>query len=166
MKTIFVPARRFPLFWCTVFAALVALSGCESTPSFGNRVRDRFATVQPKVQTFEADARTVYFAAQTAFKRLDYTLTRTNLSGYRVEAASRINTSVAFRDSRQLIASLGVSEVGPNQAEVSLRLVEQLEGQGLGGASELALKEHGFYETFFMVLQRVLQEQAAPGAAK
>lgn len=139
---------------------LLFLAACESTsPSFGERVRDRFAAIAPKVYGFDVDARTVYFAAQQAFKRLDYTLTRTNLSGYRIEAASRINTSVAFRDSRQLIASVTIAEVGPNQAELSMRLVEQLEGQGLGGASELALKEHGFYETYLSVLQQVLAEQ-------
>jgi hypothetical protein len=138
----------------------VLLAGCESA-SFSERLRGRFAAVPAKVQTVDADARTVYFAAQQAFKRLDYTLTRTTLSGYRVEAASRINTSVAFRDSRQLIAQVEVAEVGPSQAEVSMRLVEQLEGQGLGGASELTLKEHGFYETYFAVLKQVLAEQAA-----
>lgn len=145
--------------------ALFAFAGCESD-SFSNRVRDRFAAAQPKVMEFDADARTVYFAAQAAFKRLDYTLTRSSLAGFRIEAASRIRTSVAFRDSRQLIAQVEIAEAGPHKAELSMRLAEQLEGQGLGGASELALKEHGFYETYFTVLQQVLQEQTAPGAAK
>ncbi|MDP2138547.1 MAG: hypothetical protein Q8J74_11915 [Candidatus Didemnitutus sp.] len=149
------------------FALLsLLLAGCESMPSMKERVRDRFAAVVPKVSVYEGDSRTVYLAAQAAFKRLDYTVTRASVGGLRIEAASRINTSVAFRDSRQLIAVVKIGEVGPNQSEVTLQLREQLEGEGLGGASELALREHGFYETYFAVLQQVLAEEAAVGAAK
>jgi len=143
---------------------LFALLACENT-SLSDRVRERFAVVPPKVETFEADARTVYVAAQQAFKRLDYTIVRSSLSGHRIQASSRINTSVAFRDSRQLVAHVEIAEVGPNQAELSMRLVEQLEGQGLGGASELALKDHGFYETYFTVLQQVLSDQTRTESA-
>jgi hypothetical protein len=143
--------------------AVMLLAGCESE-SFSDRVRNRFSEVPPKVQVFDGDTRTVYFAAQLAFKRLDYNLLRSSVADLRIEAASRINTSVAFRDSRQLIALIEIAQVGPNQSEVSMRLTEQMEGQGLGGASELPLREHGFYGTYYAVLEQVLREQA--GAAK
>lgn len=149
------------------FALLcLLLAGCESMPTMKERVRDRFAAVVPKVSVYEGDTRTVYLAAQAAFKRLDYTVTRANLGGLRIEAVSRINTSAAFRDSRQLIATVKIAEVGLHQSEVTLQLREQLEGEGLGGASELALREHGFYETYFTVLQQVLAEEGAARAAK
>lgn len=142
---------------------LLLLAGCESLPQ---NMRERFAPVPPQVETYEADARSVFFAAQLAFKRLDFNLTRTSLSGHRVEAASRINTSVAFQDSRQLLAYVAIEDVGPGQSEVSLRLIEALEGRGLGGASELPLREHGFYGTYFSVLKQVLEEQAATAVGR
>lgn len=137
------------------------LTSCESLQT---RVRDRFSEVSPKTQTFDGDTRAVYLAVQAAFKRLDFNLTRSSVSDLRVEAASRINTSHAFADSRQLVAQVTIASVGPAQSEVSMRLSEQVEAQGLGGPSERALREHGFYETYFAVLQQVLAEQKASSA--
>lgn len=156
-------ARSLALVLSTL--AALFLAGCEST-SFSDRVRDRFGEVAPKVQTVDGDTRTVYFAAQKAFKQLDYNLVRSNLSNLRIEAASRINTSTVFRDSRQLIAFIEITPSGPSTSDVAMRLVEQMEAPGLGGANELPLKEHGFYETYFAVLQQVLREEAAAAAAK
>jgi hypothetical protein len=142
--------------------SLAFLTGCESLES---RVRDRFTDVPPKTQTFDGESRAVYHAVQAAFKRLDFNLTRSSIGDLRVEAASRINTSRAFADSRQLVAQVEIAAVGPAQSEVSLRLTEQVEAQGLGGPSERGLREHGFYETYFAVLQQVLTEQKAAPAA-
>ncbi len=103
---------------------------------------------------------------QTAFKRLDYVLTRSSASDLRVEAASRINTSTVFRDSRQIVAAVELAVVGPNQIEVGLRLLEAMEAPGIGGPNEVPLREHGFYETYFAVLDGVVREQAAAAAAK
>lgn len=147
-----------------LLAAVGLLAGCESLES---RVRDRFADVPPKTQTVDGEPRAVYYAVQAAFKRLDFNLTRSSVTELRVEAASRINTSVAFADSRQLIAQVTIASVGPAQSEVSMRLSEQVEAKGLGGPNERPLREHGFYETYFTVLQQVLAEQkAAPAGAK
>lgn len=139
-------------------ALAVLFAGCESLES---RVRDRFAEVPPKTQTFDGDTRAIYFAAQAAFKRLDFNLTRSSVADLRVEGASRINTSHAFADSRQLVALVTIASVGPAQSEVSMRLTEQVEAQGLGGPNERPLREHGFYGTYFAVLQQVLAEQKA-----
>ncbi len=145
--------------------SVMLLAGCESE-SFSDRLRNRFTAVPPKVQVFDGDTRTVYFAAQLAFKRLDYNLLRSSVADLRIEAASRINTSVAFRDSRQLIALIEIAQVGPTQSEVSMRLTEQMEGQGLGGANELPLREHGFYGTYFAVLEQVMREQTEAAKAQ
>jgi len=148
---------KTPFALTLVLVAVVGLlAGCESLES---RVRDRFADVPPKTQVVDGESRAVYYAAQAAFKRLDFNLTRSSITDLRVEAASRINTSVAFADSRQLVAQITIVAVGPAQSEVSMRLSEQVEAQGLGGPSERSLREHGFYETYFAVLQQVLAEQ-------
>lgn len=146
-----------------LFALAGLLAGCESLES---RVRDRFADVPPKTQTVDGDTRAVYFAVQAAFKRLDFNLTRSSVTDLRVEAASRINTSRAFADSRQLVAQVTIASVGPAQSEVSMRLTEQVEAQGLGGPNERPLREHGFYETYFAVLQQVLAEQKTAAAGR
>lgn len=142
-------------------ASSLFLAGCES---LNERVRDRLAEVPPKTQAVDADAKTAYYAVQTAFKRLDFTLTRSSLASLRVEAASRIDRSVAFADSRQLVAQVQLTSLGDGKSEVALRLTEQVESQGMGGPSERPLREHGFYETYFPVLQQVLSEQKAAGA--
>lgn len=162
MSSLFAPRLRSGII---VIGLIAFLAGCESE-SFSDRVRNRFAAVPPKVQVFDGDTRTVYFAAQLAFKKLDYNLLRSSIADLRIEAASRINTSVAFRDSRQLIALVEIAQIGPDQSEVSLRLTEQMEAQGLGGANELPLRDHGFYGTYFAALERVLREQAETAKAQ
>ncbi len=154
---------RTLVFLCCGLAALLA--GCEST-SLSQRLRERFSAAPPKTHVVAGDSRDVYYAVQTAFKRLDYVLTRSNVSDLRVEAASRINTSTVFRDSRQIVAAVELAVVGPNQIEVGLRLLEAMEAPGIGGPNEVPLREHGFYETYFAVLDGVVREQAAAAAAK
>lgn len=150
--------------WACCGIALL-LAGCEST-SLGDRLRERFSAVPAKAHVYEGDTRAVYFAAQATFKRLDFVLTRSSVSDLRIEAASRINTSTVFRDSRQIVAAVEIASVGPNSTEVSLRLLEAMEAPGLGGANELPLREHGFYETYFAYLRQTLAEEAAAGAKK
>lgn len=141
-------------------AAVLFLAGCGSS-ALPQRMRARFADVPPQVELVAADPRSAYFAAQEAFRRLDYTLVRSSLATLSVEAASRIHTSVAFHDAVQLRAELTVSAAGPGRAEVALRLFALREAPGLGGAGETPRAEHGFYATYFAALQQVLAESAA-----
>jgi hypothetical protein len=138
-----------------------AFAGCESV---SERVRERFADVPPQVRLYQTDVKTAYHAAQIAFRRLDFNLTR-SFPGH-VEASSRINRSEAFNDARQLVALVKVRDAGPGQVEVSLALTEQVENASLGGPSEQPLREHGFYDTYFATVQTVLQDGSAAAAAK
>lgn len=146
-----------------LWTSLLLLAGCGSMPQ---NMRERFPPVPPRVETFEADARTTFSAAQLAFKRLDFNLTRTSLTGFRVEASKAVNPSVASRDSRRLHAYLGVEDARPNECEVSLRLITVPGGRGLGASSQLALREHDLYAKYFAVLQDVLAEHRAAGAPR
>ncbi|MBI2517895.1 MAG: hypothetical protein HYV95_13405 [Opitutae bacterium] len=139
------------------------LAGCESMTE---RVQERFAAVAPKVRDFDGEQRTVYYAAQLAFKRLDFVLTSSSLGSAHIEAGSRIHTSEAFGDSRQLVAQVHLSEVAPGRTEVALTLQEQVENASLGGPSQQPLREHAFFETYFATLEAVLLEQSAELAAK
>ena len=133
-------------------AVLGCFAGCESMP-------DRFAAVPPKVQVVEGNPEQVYLAAQQAFKRLDFVLTRSTMG--RVEAASAIRTSETFADSRQLVAKLAIHELEPGKSEVELWVTEETASQSVGGTRRHALRENGFYGLYFSMLQQVLQERAA-----
>jgi len=139
--------------------SVLILSGCRSTP-------DGFATtaVPPQVQVVEGNRETVYLAAQQAFKRLDFVLTRSVIG--RVEAASAIHTSETLGNSRQLVAKVEIHEAEPGKSEVELWVTEEMASQSMGGTHRQALKENGFYGLYFAMLQEVLQEQAADKAAE
>ena len=132
------------------------LSGCES-------VTDRFSPVQPKLQVFNGDQFAVNAAALQAFKRLDFLVTRSKAVD--IEAVSRIHTSAAFADSRQLTARLHLNEAGPGKTEVEMIVTEQVQSQSMGGTSQQTMREHGFYQLYFATLQQVLDEQTTAGVA-
>jgi len=127
------------------------LTGCES-------VTDRFSPVVPKVQVFNAEQDILKAAALQAFKRLDFTVTRSK--GIDLEAVSRIHSSVAFADSRQLLAKVHLSEAGPGKTAVEMTVTEQFQGDRVGGTSQQAMREHGFFQLYFATLQQVLEENA------
>jgi hypothetical protein len=135
----------------------LCLAGCESMP-------DRFSTVPPKMQVFNGDEPAVSAAALQAFKRLDFLVTRSK--GVELEAVSRIHTSVAFADSRQLSAKVQLIEAGPGKTEVDLSLTEEVQSQSMGGTSQQDLRDHSFFQLYFATLQQVLDENAAGEIAK
>jgi hypothetical protein len=149
-------------FTLIALCAAALLAGCESMPG---RVQERFAAVPPKMQTFAVSQDKAYSAAQLAFKRLDFMLTRHNPS--RLEAVSRINTSAAFADARQLVVNVHLQESGPGQTDVELTLREEVSSKSVGGTRQQAMREHSFFALYFATLQQVLQEQGDfPGSAK
>ena len=129
-----------------------------------DRMQDRFAAAPPRSQTFAAPLVKVYPAAQLAFKRLDFVLTRSKLG--RIEAASRISTSTAFADARQMVAKVHLVESSPGQTDVEITLTEEVMSKSFGGTHQQSMKEHSFFALYFAMLQQVLQEQAAQSVAE
>ena len=140
---------------------ILVFSSCDSMSS---RMSGRFSTVPPKTQVFQGDQAAVLAAAQQAFKRLDFIISRS--SPARIDAVSRINFSVAFGDSRQLVAGLHLNEAGPGKTEVELTLTQSVQSQYVGGTSQKELREHSFFGLYFATLQQVLLEQASSAPAK
>lgn len=134
------------------FAIAFLLTGCESIP-------DRFTAAPPQVLTVDGPVEQVYQAAQRAFKRLDFTVTRSTMG--RLEAASSINTSVTFGDSRQIVARVRITPGEPGRSDVELALTEEVTSKSMGGSRQQSLREHSFFQTYFAALQQVLQERAA-----
>ncbi len=131
--------------------ALLGTSGCESV---SNRMKERFATVEPQMRIYAVTPATVREAAVAAFRQLDWRITRNR--SVAIEAASRINTSAAFGDSRQILAELNLRETQPGQTEVSLLLTGQSEGDSVSSRSQQPLKENAFYDIYFATLQQIL----------
>jgi hypothetical protein len=140
-----------------VFLLVAVLTGCES-------VTDRFSPVEPKRQVFAGDQAAINAAANQAFKRLDFRVTRSK--GADLEAVSRIHSSVAFADSRQLTAKVHLNEMGPGRTEVELTVIEQTQGDRVGGTTQLTMRDHGFFQLYFATLQQVLDDQTAGIPAK
>lgn len=139
-----------------LFVSALFLSGCESV---SENMRERFNPVPPKVQQFDGDLRTVFTAAQLAFKRLDFVLTDSSGAPARLEASSRIVTSESMGDSRQLVVTLRLHGAGEGKTEVEALVSLQVANSSLGGSSAQNKREHGFYERFFATMQEVLQER-------
>jgi hypothetical protein len=152
--------RQALVLWPAV-AGMVFLTGCESMSA---RVHDRFDPVEPKVQVYDGDLKTVYYASQEAFKQLGFVLTKASISSWRVEAASPINSNAALGDSRQLVAELHLSADDSEHTAVEMILTQQVHDDSLGASSQQKLREHGFYDTYFVALLEVLARQklAAP----
>ena len=131
------------------------LTGCDS---MADRMQDRFTVVPPKAQTFAAPLVKVYPAAQLAFKRLDFVLTHTKVG--QIEAVSRINSSAAFADARQMVAKVHLSESAPGQTDVEISLIEEVTSSSFGGTHQQSMKEHSFFALYYATLQQVLQDQA------
>ena len=144
-----------------LIAGILILAGCESMSS---RVHERFAEVPPQVRTFNGDLKTVYYAAQTAFKRLDFNLTRSALGTGRVEAASPIRNDPTLGDSRQIVATVHVEKATDTTTEVSLLVSQQIQDSSFAQPTAQNLKDHGFYEMYFAMLKQVLAEQAGQPA--
>lgn len=140
---------------------LLVLAGCESMSS---RMQERFKEVPPQVQTFNGDLKTVYYAAQTAFKRLDFNLTRSSLGTGRVEAASPIRNDQTLGDSRQIVAEVHVERATDTTTEVSLLVTQQIQDSSFAQPTAQNLRDHGFYDMYFAMLKQVLAEGAGqPG---
>jgi hypothetical protein len=138
---------------------VLALAGCESTS-----LTDRLEPVPPQTEIVEGSVEQVYFAAQKAFKRLDFVLVRTSMG--RIEAASAIRTSETFGDSRQTVARMKLAQLEPGKTEVQLSLTQETSSSSMGGTRQEPLRQHTFFQTYFSMLQQVMQEQAADAAGQ
>lgn len=153
--------RRFSTLIAIVATAL-AFSGCES---MSTRVSERFATVPPKLKTFEASNTDVFHAAQYVLKQMDYTLTRTAIAQGIVNAKSRVLPADSLGGARQFTIDLKLSGADAGPTEVAMLLRQGVEGDFKAGPQQETLRDHGLYGAFFSALDRALKTQPAPWLA-
>jgi hypothetical protein len=150
-----------------LLSALISffVSGCESGSVVPSRMRERFQPAQPKTQIFQGEQPAVFEAARAALRRLDFQTTRAGAAQGLLNAHSRLQASDAFGKARQYVIEVRVRALEPGSTEVSAVLREQEESSSFAGATDLVLKEHGLYTSFFAAVEQVLRQQNNPDPA-
>ena len=133
------------------------LAGCESSGSMSTRMRDRFQAPEPKVQVFEAGREEVFEAARAAMRRLDFQISKAGVAQGILNAHSRLHASDSFGKARQFGMEVRFHSYEPGKTEVAVVLREQEESASFAGATNLVLREHALYGSFFSALEEALQ---------
>lgn len=141
--------RSFTFSLLAIGLGLVA--GCSSG------FPERLAEAPPQVREYAGTVEQVYAAAQKAFKRVDFRVTRSSRG--RVEAASAIHSSETFGDSRQVTARVEIREADEGKVQVEMWVTQEVASAAVGGTHRTARREHSFYGLYFAMLQQVLVEQ-------
>ena len=157
-----------PLIFLLVASLGFAFAGCESGGALPDRMRDRFNAPQPKTQTIEGDQKVVFEAAQSALRRLDFQISRSGLAQGIVNGHSRLQAAASFGKARQYTLEIRLHSYEPGKTAVSAVLREQEESSSFAGATDLPIREHGLYSSFFAALEQALKEPtgSSPKPAK
>ncbi len=148
-----LPAR---LLGCLIATIVLGVAGCESGDSFKEHISQRLAP-QPKVQTFAGDQHVVFEAALAALKSIDFRVTRSGAAQGVIEGISQIQGTDTLSGARQFTMEIHVRSYEANTTEVSVFLRIQEESAAFSGATDLPLKDHALYDSFFTALQQALQ---------
>ena len=146
------------LFFALLGVTLIFSSGCGSTDAMPARLRDRFNPPEPKTQVFDAEQRAVFAAAQVALKRMDFQISRAGLAQGIINSHSRIQPSDSFGKARQYVLEVRLHSYEPGKTEVAATLREQEESTSFAGATDLPIREHGLYSSFFEGVSQALRE--------
>jgi len=143
----------------------VGWSGCGTgRDAMPARMRERFEPAQPKVQVFVAERPAVFETALSAMRQLDFTVSRSRMAQGIIHAHSRLHGTGAFGKARQYTFEVRLYSYEPGKTEVSVILREQEESASFAGATDLVLREHGLYGSFFDAVQRALKERGTATA--
>ena len=147
-------------FWALGLAASVLLfAGCESGKAMPERMRDRFQAPQSKIKVFEVERPAVFDAALEAMRQLDFQISRAGMAQGIINAHSRLLPAGSFGKARQYTMEARLHSFEPGKTEVAVVLREQEESSSFAGATDMPIREHGLYTSFFAALERVLKMQ-------
>lgn len=149
--------RLLTLILCLLSFAI--FTGCEMLPT---RVTERFTPIEPQEREIEKDRAIVFQAVALAFKKMNFTISRSLEAQGIVVARSSIRSDDAFREARQYEFDIKLREYGEGSTKVSVRLQEQVEGDLKAGATSQVLRQHGLYDAFYEALDQSLIEVTAP----
>jgi hypothetical protein len=138
------------------FALAFLLAGCDSV---SERISARFEPVPPKARTYPAEQKVVFEAAQAAVRRIDFQLSRSASAQGIVDGISRIQPGDSFRDAKQHSIAVRIHAYEPGRTQVEVLVREQQESADFAGATNLPLREHGLYDSYFAALEQALREK-------
>jgi len=138
------------------FALAFLVTGCDSV---SDRLSARFEKVEPKSRWYKAEQKVVFAAAETAMKTIDFKVTRSRETQGIVEGLSRLLPGTAFGDTKQHTVSVKVFASAQGYSTVEVLVKEQEETADFKGATDIALKDHGLYDSYFAALEQALQAQ-------
>ena len=159
------PRKRVAFFLgCALAAAALGLAGCESGETLTEHISQRIAP-QPKVQTFEGEQRAVFEAAVAAVKSIDFRVTKAGAAQGLIQGISDVQGSDTVNAARQYTIEVRVRSYEAKSTEVSVLLRIQEESAAFSGATDLPLKDHRLYDSYFEAIQQALQGSAKPGVS-
>lgn len=132
------------------------LAGCESSDLLPERMAERFQAPTPKVQNFDGDEHAVFEAAKAAVKAIGFRVTRAGAAQGVIRGISDVQAGDAINNARQYTIEIHLRPGTGSTTEVSVLLREQEESKAFSGATDLPLKEHGLYGSYFAALASAL----------
>lgn len=119
-------------------------------------MRERFEAPQPKIREYQAEQPEVFEAARRAMKRIDFTVSRAGAAQGIIRAHSGLRTTEAFGIARQNSLEVKIDSFTPGVTQVAVVVRQQEESEAFRGATDLAVREHGLYESYFAALEAEL----------
>lgn len=147
---------------CGLIFALLGLAGCDSMPE---GMRQRFAP-QPQIRVIQAEEPAVFEAAQHAVKEIGFRVTRSGRAQGVVNGISEIQPANALGEARQYVVEVKLQSFESGRTEVSVLFREQQESSSFAGATDIPLRQHGLYDSYFNAVQAALGSPAGAAAAK
>jgi len=143
----------------------IAFTGCESA-DLPPRLRERFEAPKPKIREYQAEQKEVFEAARRAMRRIDFTVSRAGAAQGIIRAHSGLRSGEGFGIARQNSLEVKIDSFTPGVTQVGVVVREQEESEGFSGATDIAVREHGLYDSFFGALEAELgkagEEVVAP----
>ncbi len=144
-------------------AWFVALTGCESV---SERFQERLAPPQPQVRSYPYDQETVFGAARSALRTIDFQVGKSGVAQGILTGYSRIRGGDSFGDARQYTLDIRVRSFSPGETEVAVVLRQQDETSAFAGATDIAVREHGLYDSYFAAIELALRNITRADAAR
>jgi len=77
-----------------------------------------------------------------------------------INAHSRLQPAGTFGKAHQYTMEVRLQSLDPGKTDVSVVLREQEESTSFAGATDLVLREHALYQSFFAAVERALKLRA------
>jgi hypothetical protein len=131
----------------------LAFAGCESTrQDIATGVREKFSGPTYERRVIEGDAPMVFEVAKTTAENMGFRITRSGVNQGVIEGVSGIASDDQLRGSRQRTIKIRIGSASGGGVEVAVLFTEIVEddfNKSAGQATEVSLRRHPLYTTFF-----------------